>query len=165
MSFLWINMGLKIIFCIFSMSCSASNYYSPSHDLFTPIVRPENPMWVFFKIKWRYYSQTLLLKRSCIGWPNHVLPRPLVSTRVSKFDSFIHIAYDSSNPDTIIDLKSRSPLLLGIGGSVGLSVLSYLKWVICSLPSKVWVSFEKLFFCRISEFPRRRNSDNLINWL
>ena len=51
----------------------------------------------------------------------------LVSTRVSKFDSFIHIAYDSSNPDTVIDLKSRSPLLLGIGGSVGLSVLSYLK--------------------------------------
>ena len=39
-------------------------------------------------------------------------PRPLVSTRISKFDSFIYIAYDSSNPDTIIDLKSRSPLLL-----------------------------------------------------
>ena len=96
--------------------------------------------------KRHYYSQTLLQKRSCIGWPNLITS----TTRVSKFDSFIHIAYDSINPDTNIDLKTCSPLLLGLGGSVGLSVLSYLKWSL--FPSFKSLSFEKLFFVEYLSF-------------
>ena len=106
-----------------SSACRAlrATSYLPSYDLFTPIVRPENRMWVFFNTKTIH---------------KHFFRNEAVS----------------SNPDTIIDLESRSPLLLGLGGSVSLLVLSYLKWVVCSLPSKAWVSFEKLFLVEYLSF-------------
>ena len=46
---------------------------------------------------------------------------------------------------TNIGPKTSSPLLLELGGSVGLSVSSYPKWVVCSLSSKAWESLRMLF--------------------
>ena len=67
-----------------------------------------------------------------------------VSTRVSKFTVPLSISH------TAVGLKTRSPLLLGLGGFVGHSVLSYLKWVVSSLSSKAWVSYLKTLDDRIT---------------
>ena len=67
--------------------------------------------------------------------------RERVSTRVSKLH---HIAYDPNNPNR--QYQSHSLLILGPGGSMGPSVLSYPKWVVCSIPSKAWVCYLKKFY-------------------
>ena len=84
----------------------------------------------------------------------------LVSTRVSKFtyDFFIHIAYDSSNPDHQHCSQNAFTSASGLGG------FSQPK-VTCLFPFLVqtWVSYLKTF--RISEFWRRRNPEDLITGL
>ena len=69
----------------------------------------------------------LLQNRSCIGWRNLILPRP--SREHSRFQ--IHMCflypYRIRLQTTNIGLKTRSLLLLGLDGSVDLSVLSYPK--------------------------------------
>ena len=42
---------------------------------------------------------------------------------------------------TINTLKTSSPLLLGLGGSVSLSILSDTKWVVWFLSSKAWTCY------------------------
>ena len=108
-------------------------------------------------------NKKLLQKQSCFGWRNLILSLPLREhSRFRIHVSFIHIAYDPSNSDTNMGLKTRSPLPLGLGGSVGLSVLSYPKWVACSLSSKAWVSYS---ICRTPKFRKRRNWDDHITGL
>ena len=52
-----------------------------------------------------------------------------------------------------IGLKTRLlRVCLGLGDSVGLSVLSYSKWVVCSLSSKAWLLFKKLLFVEYLSF-------------
>ena len=62
---------------------------------------------------------------------------------------------------TDIGLKTCSPLLLGLAGSVCLAALSYPKWVVCSLTSESWVCY---FIFIIPKF-WRRNSKDLITRL
>ena len=64
--------------------------------------------------------------------------------------SILHTTRVTQKP---LSISNRVHLCFcGLGGSVGLSVLSYLKWVLCSLPSKAWVSFEKLFLVEYLSF-------------
>ena len=84
----------------------------------------------------RNYSETNVCR---------ILPattRERVSTRLSKLH--IHIAYDPNNPDH--QYRSHSLLLLELAGSMGPSVLSYPKWVFCSISLKSWVSYLKNFY-------------------
>ena len=107
-------------------------------------------------------SETKLYRMTQFHYLDH-----LVSTRVSKFDIFIHIAYDSSNPDIIIDLKSRSPLLLRarrLRGSFSIILVPKVSRLFPFFKS-LSKFFLKTFICRIPDFRRRRNPDNLITGL
>ena len=69
--------GFKTIVCIFSMSWLVGERLTIHLVIWLPpILRPENRVWVFFKIK-----TTLLLKKlqeQCyFGWRNLILPWPL----------------------------------------------------------------------------------------
>ena len=64
---------------------------------------------------------------------------------------FIHIAYDSSNPAHQHQSQKRV-YLIGLGGSVGLSLLSYPMWVVCFLSSKAWLLFKNLLFVEYPSF-------------
>ena len=39
------------------------------------------------------------------------------------------------------------------------------KWVVRSLSLKAWISYLKIFYCRIPKFPRWKNSDDLLSRL
>ena len=68
-------------------------------------------------------KKSLIQKQSCFGWRNLILPR---SREHSRFRIHIWFLYPSRVTQTTnIGPKTRSPLLLGLGSSIGLSVLSY----------------------------------------
>ena len=86
------------------------------------------------------------------AFPNsHIVPLPIShTTQVTQTTDIGH--------------KTCLRLLLGLGGSMGLSVLSYPKWVVCSFSSEIWECYLKSFKFRIPKF-RRRISKELISGL
>ena len=104
-----------------------------------------------------YYSQKLLQKQSSFGWRNL---SHLVSTRVPKFiyGALIHIIYDSSNLYRFQNALTSASGARRLYESFGI----ILPKVSPLFPSfKSLIVFRRTFFCRISKFPRRRNSVNL----
>ena len=123
--------GSKTIFCIFSMSCSWAGLPRASgfHQVIwiISLILVTKTLWVFFKIKTtllftKTSSETKLFRDGA----NSFYLDQLVSIRVSKF------TYVTQT--TNISLRTRSPLFLGQGVSVGLSVLSYPKTLSCLFP-------------------------------
>ena len=110
-------------------------------------------VWMFLQVKikddtttlscyYRNYSQKLLQKhwQSCFAW--HDLPlRPPREHLCFSISDTIRV----TPGQTINTLKTRSPLPLGLGGSVGLSILSDTKWVVWFLSSKAWACYQNFY--------------------
>ena len=131
------------------------DYFTILCELLPPleldIVLPENHMWVFLRSKRHYYSKNFLRRKKPFSdGPISFYLDHLVSTRVSKFTYGFFIG-----------LKTRSHLRLGLGGSVGFSVLSYPRWIVEFFLKSLSTLFKKIN-CRILKLWRWRNSEDSV---
>jgi hypothetical protein len=168
-----LNIIYRTIFCNFQHvvlvgGFAASDWlFSKVFELLTPlginIVRPENHVWVFFKIKTTSYSNFVRNKAVSDGAISFYLDH-FVRTRVSKFTygSFCTLPYDPNDPDH----QSRSHKVFT--DEFGDKRVDGCFDIILPKVSCLFPFLESMLFflnCRIPKFRRRKNSGNLITCL